>query len=337
MPEEKIYIKLLRILFNFLQSEVIGLGDDDSITLSKDTAYCIVIAVLACLLVISISTAGFGLVKTAAPQNATQPAQPNATQPAAPAAPTSVKTMELPPSLGMMPVMGPANSPITLLEFSDFQCTFCGFAFGAPWTPAYANSQYAPMIGTIPKFEADYVNTGKADFIDFPVAFLDANDGTNESRDSADAALCANAQGMYFQMYNAIFGAQDSNEGDGKYTKPKLEIIAQNVSGLNQSEFDACLNADTYVNQTEELTDEWGTVYNANICQYHPGTATQPCGPGTPTIWILVNASQTTQSKVSAAAAAADFDWGLTSDNSTYVIIASPFYVQLQAVMSALE
>ena len=310
------------------------MGDKDTITFSKDTIYGIVIAVLACLLVISVFTQGFGLVR----QGTTQPStnstvQPPVQPPANTTGPSAVKVMELPQSLNLMPVMGPANSPVALLEFSDFQCSACGIAFGSPWTKQYPASE----TGVIPKLEINYVQTGKADFINIPVAFIGVQYGDNASIYAAEAALCAKDQGKYFDMYTAIFTAQDSSEGDGKYSKPNLEIIAQNVSGLNQTAFDACLAADTYVNQAEEFTSEWGNTYDANICQYHPGTATQSCGPGTPTIWILADASKTTQSKVSAAAAAAGFDWGLTSDNSTYVIIASRVYVQIQAVMRALE
>jgi protein-disulfide isomerase len=301
-------------------------------TFSKDTVYGIVIAVLACLLVISVFTQGFGLVKSAVPQVTQQPAntppanstmqQPSNTAPAA-----TVKTMELPPSLSMAPVMGTPNSPVALLEFSDFQCPYCGMAFGSPWTsnPQYAGDIETPILGVIPKFEAAYVSNGQADFIHVPVAFLDANDGTNESRDSADAALCANAQGKYFAMYDAIFNAQTPNEGSEKYSKPNLEIIAQNVSGLNQTAFDACLAADTYVNQVEEFTNDWEMASEANT-----GSA------GTPTVWLLADASKFTPAKISAAAAASGAQWGITSDNSTYVIIVGPGYSQIQAAMSVL-
>jgi protein-disulfide isomerase len=311
----------------FLRLEVIDLGENNSITFSKDTAYGIIIAVLTCLLVISVFTQGFGLVKSAVPMNQS-PGNQTATQPSAnQTAPTAVKTLELPPSLDLAPVMGPANSKITLLEFSDFQCPYCGMAFGSPWTksPQYSSDVIQSIVGTIPEFEANYVDTGKADFRHFPVAFLGIQEGVNESLDAADAALCANAQGRYFQMYDALFNAQTPNEGDGKYSKPNLEIIAQNVSGLNQSEFDACLAANTYVDQVGEFTNDWETADEANS-----GSAS------TPTLWLLVNASQTTQAQVSAAAVS--FDWGLTSDNSTYVIIVTyPDYNKIPQVMSALE
>lgn len=313
----------------------------NTLTFSKDTVYGAVIAVLACLLVISVFTQGFGLVKIAVPAgNTTQPSanpsvaaqgaanpQPTGQQPANPAA-SGVKTLELPQSLNLAPVMGPANSKISLLEFSDFQCPYCGMAFGSTWTqsPQYAGQTIPSITGAIQKFEADYVTTGKADFIHIPVAFLGLQNGVNESVDSADAALCAKDQGKYFEMYDAIFNAQTPSEGDGKYSKANLKTIAQGVSGLDQAKFDACLDNNTYVNLAAEYTNEWMQSSQANT-----GSA------GTPTMWILVDASKTTQAQVSAAATAAGFTWGITSDKSTYVILlASPEYAKLQQVMAAL-
>ena len=43
-----------------------------------------------------------------------------------------------------------------------------------------------------------------------------------------------------------------------------------------------------------------------------------------------------TEAKVSVAASGAGFDWGLTDDGSTYVIIASPEYAKLKVALDAL-
>jgi protein-disulfide isomerase len=310
-------------MLNFF--EVIYLGEQTTITLSKDTMYGAVIAVLACLLVVSVFTQGFGLVKTTAPSVTQPPA--NVTAPPANNTPAAVKTMAVPASLNLAPVMGPANSKIKLLEFSDFQCPYCGMSYGSPWTQSaqYASQIIPAITGSVKKFETDYVSTGKADFIHFPVAFLGLQNGVNESLDSADAAFCAQAQGKYFEMYNALFDAQTPKEGDGKYSKPNLKIIAQGVSGLNLTAFNACLDADTYASQVLQFTNEWGAASQANT-----GTA------GTPTFYVLVDASKTTQDKVSATATAAGFAWGMSADKTMYVIIVDPEYAKIQQVVNAL-
>lgn len=306
------------------------MGEQDTITLSKDTLYGIVIAVLACLLVMSVFTQGFGLVKTAVSQGTNQPSinQPAVNSTAQPSAqptvnmtpPSGINTTVVPASLSLAPLMGSANSKVTLLEFSDFQCPFCGMAWGKEYS-----AQYAPIIGTVKKFETDYVQTGKASFRFMPVAFLGDGSATDESANAANAALCAGAQGKFFEMHDAIFNAQDTKEGSGKYTQDKLKALGATVTGLDATKFDACVDNRTYVAEVAEFTNEWGTTSQTNS-----GSA------GTPTFYVLVDATKATKDQVSAAAAAGGFNWGMTSDKTLYVIIASPEYAKLQQVVNAL-
>ena len=162
--------------------------------------------------------------------------------------------------------------------------------------------------------------TGKANFQVRRLAFLG-----QESTNAADASMCAGAQGKFWGMYNALFNAQDPNEDDGKYSISNLTTIAANVTGLNTAAFTACLSNNTYVSEVSEFTSEWQTVSEANT-----GSA------GTPTFYILVDASKVTKDKVSAAAAAGGFNWGLTSDQKTYVILASPQYANINQTLASL-
>ncbi len=298
------------------------MGEQDTITLSKDTLYGIAIAVLACLVVVSVFTSGFGLVKTAAPQcNTTQCPPCNASNGTGGTNGTAqITTMQLPDSLDLAPLMGQAGSKILLLEFSDFQCPFCGMAWGKAYSP-----QYAAITGTVKKFEADYVQTGKASLRFMPVAFLGDGSANDESVNSANAALCAGDQGRFFEMHDAIFNAQDTEENNGKYTAAKLKALGANVSGMDAAKLNACIDNRTYVARAAEFTMEWNGVSYSNT-----GSA------GTPTFYILVDASKTTKDKVSAAAERAGFDWGISGDGKNYVIVASPEYAKIQAVMSAL-
>jgi protein-disulfide isomerase len=322
---QNIYINASANMLNFFRFEVIYLGDMNSITLSKDTVYGVAIAVLACLLVFSVFTQGFGLVKPAVPQcNVTQPpVNPplNNTPPVNTTPPANgTNTMQVPPSLDLVPLMGPAGSKISLLEFSDFQCPFCGMAWGKDYA-----AQYAPIIGTVKKFEAEYVQTGKASFRFIPVAFLGDDSPSDESVNSANAVLCAADQGRFFEMHDAIFNAQDTEENNGKYSVAKLKALGANVSGINATKFNACMDNRTYVDLAATFTDEWGFVSQANT-----GRA------GTPTFYVLVDAAKTTREKVSAAAASAGYDWGMTGDKKLYVIIASPEYAKIKQVVDAL-
>jgi protein-disulfide isomerase len=282
--------------------------------------YGIIILGLALLLVLSIFTQGFGIIKPAA-VNQSGPVQPSGNQSGNVTPPASVKTLKAPSMLSDMPLMGSSGSAVTVVEFSDFQCPFCGMAFGSPWTQAYASdSRYGPIIGTVQKLETDYVKTGKVAFRHSPVAFLG-----DESTYSSLAALCANAQGKYWEMHDVIFNAQTTEENDGKYSKSNLKLLARNVSGIDAATFDSCLDADTYSSKVDAFTSDWGSTSRSNT-----GNA------GTPTFYILVDAAKVSSAKVSSAANAGGYDFGITSDNKTYVILADPEYANIKKALDGL-
>ena len=236
----------------------------NQVTLSKDLFYGIIIMGLVVLVVISALTQGFGIVKseplTCPPCNADTGGA--AQQPAAnvSAQQPDVKTMVLPALLADSPLMGSEESGVTVLEFSDFQCPFCGLAFGSPWAEGYT-SQYGPIIGTVQKVEDEYAQAGKAAFRHYPVGFLG-----QESIDASNAALCANAQGKYWEMHAAIYEAQTPEENDGKYSKANLKVLAEGITGLDQAAFASCLDADTYVNDVQDFTTDWQDLRG----QYRP-------------------------------------------------------------------
>jgi len=295
----------------------------NQVTLSKDLFYGIVIMGFAVLLVISALTQGFGIVKS---QPLTcPPCNGSTVQPAAnssgtqPANVSDTKVMRVHSLLSEFPLLGTESSGVTVVEFSDYQCPFCGMTYGSPWADAYA-SQYGPIIGTVKSVETDYAKAGKAAFMHVPVAFLG-----QESTDASNAALCAKAQGKYWEMHDAIFEAQTPEENDGKYSKANLKLLAQNISGLDQAAFASCVDGDTYVSDAEDFTSDWQAVSG-----YNTGRA------GTPTFYILADSSKVSESKVSAAAGGSAYDYGLTDDGKTYVIIASPEYAKLKLALDAL-
>ncbi|MFH1520549.1 MAG: thioredoxin domain-containing protein [Candidatus Micrarchaeota archaeon] len=316
-----------------------GEKGDDMITLSKDTFYGIVIVVLAGLLLLSIFTSGFGLVKAntvdqvqngatnnSPTNNPSGNVQGGNTNP--PANPNAVLTLEVPSLTSSAPTMGSATSGITVLEFSDYQCPFCGLAYGSPWASGYA-AQYGPIIGTVKKLETDYVGTGKVNFKHFPVAFLG-----QESVDSSNAALCAGTQNLYFKMHDAIFEHQTNEENNGKYSKANLKAMAQNISGLDTTAFDSCLDADTYVQQISAMTADCSQVSKAN--QIASGVPAAQAGLGTPTFYVAIDSSKFSEAKVKAAAESIGYEWGKSADGKTYVILGNPEYTKLKSVIDAL-
>ena len=151
----------------------------------------------------------------------TQPAAQGA--PPAPAGPVRA-------SLGDVPALGRPDAPVTLVEFSDYQCPFCQRFF----------------LATLPALKKDYIDTGKVRYVfrDFPLDQIHP-----QARKAAEAAHCAGEQGKYWEMHDVLFGNQQALQ------PPKLSEHARTL-GLDGSRFDACLTSGTHAARVSQgLTD----------------------------------------------------------------------------------
>ncbi len=150
----------------------------------------------------------------------------------------------------LYPSLGPNDAETTVIEFSDFQCPFCAMASGLPsWISQY-QSQYNDLIGVAKKVQ-DLAKQGEIRFVYVSMSFLG-----QESIYAAEAGLCANEQGKFFEMHDAIFTAHDSKENNGKYNKDKLEILANSISGLDKVKFKKCLEDDKYLSVVQQIAQE---------------------------------------------------------------------------------
>lgn len=150
----------------------------------------------------------------------------------------------------LYPSLGPSDAKNVVIEFSDFQCPFCAIASGLPSWVGTATSQYGDLLGAAGKVEK-MAQEGKLKFVYVSMSFLG-----QESVYAAEAGLCANEQGKFWEMHDAIFTAQTQGENNGKYNKDNLEIIANGVSGLDQSKFKACLEGDKYLSAVQKINGE---------------------------------------------------------------------------------
>ena len=121
------------------------------------------------------------------------------------------------------PVLGNKDAPVTIVEFSDYECPFCKRHFD----------------DTYPQLIKKYIETGKAKLVfrDFPLSFHDPM-ATKE----AVAANCAKEQGgdkKYFEFHDEIFKRTVSN-GNG-LDDAKIAAIATDLR-LNISSFNTCLS-----------------------------------------------------------------------------------------------
>jgi len=124
------------------------------------------------------------------------------------------------------PARGDPSAPVTMIEFSDFECPFCARFFEQ----------------TLPTIEERYVATGKVRFVyrDFPIPALHAH-----ALKAAEAGGCANEQGKFWELHNKIF------ENQATMTVADLKRYAGEV-GLTQTTFDACLDSGKYASEVEK-------------------------------------------------------------------------------------
>lgn len=162
-----------------------------------------------------------------------------------PTPPTGANPAATPPATsaltdGNNAVLGSPSAPVTLVEFGDFQCPFCGRFFRE----------------TERQIIDQYVKTGKVRFAYRDFAFLG-----DESVAAAEAAACANEQGAFWpyhdMLYNYLwdnyFAKGKSGENVGAFSTENLNRFAGDLA-LDSSRFSACLSSRRYQSQVEKDT-----------------------------------------------------------------------------------
>ena len=133
-------------------------------------------------------------------------------------------------------ILGSPTAPLTLYEFSDFQCPFCRKFFNETYT----------------QLKKNYVDTGKLKIVyrHMPLSFHPA------ARPAALAAECAGDQGKFWEFHDTIFQEQ-SKLNPKELTNPELyktitfgeaEIKgwASKIPGIDSNAFNECLAAGTH-------------------------------------------------------------------------------------------
>ena len=121
------------------------------------------------------------------------------------------------------PILGQSNAPITILEWGDYQCTFC----------------YKFHENTLNVIHENFIKTGKVKLVfkDFPLNGPD-------SFLAAEAAYCANDQAKYWQYHDELY-KNWGGERTGWITRESLDRFAVSTA-LNLNEFNDCLDEKKY-------------------------------------------------------------------------------------------
>ena len=128
------------------------------------------------------------------------------------------------------PVMGNPNAPITILEFGDYQCTYC----------------YKFHQDTLDIINEEFIKSGKVKVIfkDFPLNGPD-------SKLAAESSYCAHDQGKYWEYHDQLY-ENWAGERTGWITREALSEFAKSIN-LDTAEFNKCLNESKHENKINSI------------------------------------------------------------------------------------
>lgn len=131
------------------------------------------------------------------------------------AASATVATAQEPPRFAVDPAMarGPADAPVTIFEWSDYQCPYCKRA-----------------QDVLQRLQGEFPDTVRLVFKDFPLR------SHPQALPAANAARCAGAQSRYWEYHDLLFVAQPD------FSRDDLIGYARRL-GLDVGPFTECLDA----------------------------------------------------------------------------------------------
>lgn len=160
--------------------------------------------------------------------------------------------------------MGDPNAPVKLVEYSDYQCPYCG---------RFHSETEEQIISA-------YVDTGKVYFTSrsFGNWVSDSQAGNTESQDAAAAAYCAGDQGKYWEYHDILFNNQNG-ENIGDFARRRLDAFASTL-GLDAAAFKSCMDSGKYAEKVKQDGVDGVAAIKA-APNYDPNQ-----GYGTPTFFV---------------------------------------------------
>ena len=125
------------------------------------------------------------------------------------------------------PSKGPATAPVTIVEFSDFECPYCG-----------------GLYPTLKRVEDTYKDNIRIVYRQFPL-----NNIHPRAQKAAEASLCANEQNKFWQLHDAMFNDQKN------LTVDDLKAKAAALS-LNAATFATCLDSGKHAAAIQSSLEE---------------------------------------------------------------------------------
>ena len=158
---------------------------------------------------VALGIGGTVVVERLLNQHLAQPSKPQA---------RAIPALTSPLMLQGEPFLGDPNAPLTIVEFSDFECSYC--------------RRFHKQV--MPQLKRDYIDTGLVRFVhkDLPLPFHP------HALPAAAAARCAGEQKRYWELYSSLFDQQNCLGCKGV-----LGIVAE--AELNTSKLLACMERES--------------------------------------------------------------------------------------------
>ncbi len=132
-------------------------------------------------------------------------------------------------------VLGSAEAPIEVIEYADYQCPFC--------------QQFSTV--QFPTIKSRLIETGKVRwrYRDFPL-----DQAHPHARVAAHAAACANDQGRYWEMHDAIFNSF-AEWNTARNAAPIFQGLAERL-GLDMAAYEGCMADARYAGRIQAAKQE---------------------------------------------------------------------------------
>jgi protein-disulfide isomerase len=138
-----------------------------------------------------------------------------------------------PINIASEPFKGRATARVVIIEFSDYQCPFCGRYFK----------------DTLPQLRTDYVETGKVKYVfrDLPLPFH------KQAFKAAEAAHCAGEEGKFWEMHDLLYQNQTA-------LAPEQLVEHAKGLGLKEAAFQQCLDSGKFSEEIKRDIADAGAV-----------------------------------------------------------------------------
>ncbi len=137
-------------------------------------------------------------------------------------------------------VLGDQSAPVTIVEYGDYQCPWCGKFFEETEKP----------------LREEYIKTNQVKMVYRNFAFLGP-----ESTAAAEAAECAKDQGQFWAYHDSLYAAEnkDGAENNGNLNRELFVQIASNLK-LDVKVFEVCIDGQKYTDKISKDKTDGQTV-----------------------------------------------------------------------------